>query len=136
MCCTGVTNLLATTVGDSQEKSIKASTVTELPPANVTATSHVTVLGQGTEPTNVHAVYVMPYMKAGKKGMLIVNKKSVGVQVSIKSAVGGQATVVEVNTDPRCSEPGFEPQVRKIISAAGTLDLGPFAVAVVTKLLE
>eukprot|EP01052_Picozoa_sp_SAG31_P049598 SAG31_NODE_10934_length_1082_cov_0.996948_1_plen_79_part_00 len=78
----------------------------------------------------------MPYTKAGKKGMLIVNKKSVGVQLSIKGVIGGQAMVVEVNTGASCSEPGFEPQVRKIISATGTLDLGPFAVAVVTELLQ
>lgn len=50
-------------------------------------------------------------------------------------ARGGEATVVEVNTDPSCSEPGFEPQVRKSISSAGALSLGPFAVAVVTELL-
>lgn len=29
----------------------------------------------------------------------------------IAGATGGSATSVEVNTDPSCSDPGFEPQV-------------------------
>ena len=54
----------------------------------------------------------------------------------IAGATGGSATSVEVNTDPSCSDPGFEPQVQKAISAKGVLSLGPFAVAVVTELVE
>ena len=80
-------------------------------------------------------IYAMPYTKDGKKGMLIVNKKSVGAEVTIAGAKGGQATIVEVNTDPSCSDPGFEPQVRRPVSAEGKLSLGPFGVAVVTELM-
>ena len=74
--------------------------------------------------------------KDGKKGVLVVNKKSVAMELTIKRAKGGEAMVVEVNTDSGCSEPGFEPQVRRSISAAGVLSLGPFGVAVVTELTE
>ena len=80
----------------------------------------------------------MPYTMGADmaKVLLIVNKKSVAVDVTITGAKGGQATAVEVNTDPSCSEPGWEPQVHKEISAEGLLSLGPFAVAVVTQLIE
>ena len=80
----------------------------------------------------------MPYTMGADtaKGLLIVNKKSVAVDVTITGAKGGQATAVEVNTDPSCSEPGWEPQVHKEISSEGVLSLGPFAVAVVTQLKE
>ena len=122
-----VTNLLATTVGDSREKSIKA--------AKLTVTRGAASARQLREPA-VDPVYVMPFEKAGKRGMLVVNKRSVPLELTIAGATGGHATAVEVNTEPDCSEPGFEPQVAKEISAAGVLSLGPFAVAVVTELFE
>ena len=58
----------------------------------------------------------------------------VPMALTIVGAKGGEATVVGVN--PGCSEPGFEPPVREAISDAGVLSIGPFAVAVVTELLE
>ena len=64
-----VTNLLATTVGDSQEKSVKTSKITSTSP-----------LSEGTAASDL--VYVMPYVKADKKGLLIVNKKSSGLDLT------------------------------------------------------
>ena len=126
-----MTNLLATTVGDSGEKSIKNSKITENYMSEV-ATGQDS--GDGAADGTNSSIFAMPYTKDGNKGVLLVNKKATAVELTIKGATGGQATVVEVNTDPACSEPGFEPQIRKPISEAGVLSLGPFAVAVVTEL--
>ena len=126
-----VTNLLATTVGDSGEKSIKNSKITENYMSEVVTGQDS---GDGAADGTNSSIFAMPYTKDGKKGVLIVNKKAAAVELTIKGATGGQATVVEVNTDPACSEPGFEPQIHKPISEAGVLSLGPFAVAVVTEL--
>ena len=90
----------------------------------------------GPPPGSAAPVYAMPYEKDSAKGVLLVNKKAVAVDVTIAGATDGSATSVEVNTDPSCSDPGFEPQVQKAISAKGVLSLGPFAVAVVTELVE
>lgn len=90
----------------------------------------------GGGPTTSSPVYVMPYIKDNRKGLLVVNKKAASLELKIAGATGGLATVVEVNTDPKCSDPGFEPQVRKEISADGVLSVGPFGVAVVTELRD
>ena len=113
-----VTNLLATTVADAKEKSIVASDVS---------------LANGTQ---IDAVYSMAYSKDGKKGILLVNKKQVGLEVTIGGATGGSALVVEVATEgPDAEEPGFAPIIAKELTADGTLMLGPFGVAVVTELV-
>ena len=116
-----VTKLLATTVGDNQEKTVVASEIS------------VTQSRRGIENvTSSLPVYVMPYKKQQQKGMLIVNKKATALALTIDgSAQGGVATVVEVNTDTSCTDPGFEPPVRRLVSSNGMLRLGPFAVAVV-----
>ena len=118
-------------MGDSGEKSIKNSKITENYMSEVMTGQDS---GDGAADGTNSSIFAMPYTKDGKKGVLIVNKKAAAVELTIKGATGGQATVVEVNTDPACSEPGFEPQIRKPISEAGVLSLGPFAVAVVTEL--
>ena len=85
---------------------------------------------------NAAPIYVMPYvMGDNQKGVLIVNMKAAWQQVEIVGVTDGIATVVEVATDgPNAAEPGFAPQVAKQIGADGILNLGPFAVAVVTDL--
>eukprot|EP01047_Picozoa_sp_COSAG01_P021787 COSAG01_NODE_1275_length_10938_cov_100.784482_11_plen_116_part_00 len=69
------------------------------------------VTGKDSQPAEAAPVYAMPYEMDGGRGILIVNKKATSVEVTIAGVKGGQATAVEVNTDPSCSEPGWEPQV-------------------------
>ena len=70
--------------------------------------------GNGPANTDSTPVYVMPYEKEGKKGMLVVNKKATALELTIVGATGGQATVVEVNTDPSCSDPSCARCVTRI----------------------
>ena len=104
-----VTNLLATTVGTSAEKTVFQRNVT-MP----------------------NALYAMPYAINQTKAILLVSKADVWMDVLLPGVVGGSATVVEVNAD--AAEPGFEPPVQKGISAEGKLSIGPYAVAVTTTL--
>ena len=50
--------------------------------------------------------------------------------VQLAGVRGGTAMVVEANPDS--AEPGFDPQIRKAVGPLGKIELGPFAVAVVT----
>lgn len=72
-----------------------------------------------------------------KKGLLLVNKKAQKMEVTVGGAKGGNALVVEVATEgPDKEEPAFAPQIAKQLNTDGVLQLGPFAVAVVTELKD
>jgi hypothetical protein len=71
-------------------------------------------------------LYVMPYIKGGKRGILLVNKRNNDVDVSIAGATGGTVTVVGVTG----ATPGLSPPVARQISKHGALGLGPFGVGV------
>jgi len=93
------------------------------------------VTGKDSGGTASDPIYALPYTKNGERGIMIVNKKASPLNVTIAGVSGGLATVVEVATSgPNAKEPAFAPQIAKIISSAGVLELGPFGVAVVTKL--
>jgi hypothetical protein len=85
-------------------------------------------------------VHVMAYVKQGQPGMLLVNKVARHTTVQIvgegsdRAVRGGDVTVVEVDTagDFR-NEPATAPPIQRQLSADGTLQLGPWAVAVVTR---
>jgi len=80
-------------------------------------------------------VYALAYNKAGKNGLLLVNKKAVAQKVTVAGASGGVASVIEVATaGPNAEEPAFAPQIVKQLSNTGELELGPFAVAVLADL--
>ena len=71
-----MTNLLATTVGDSGEKSIKNSKITENYMSEVVTGQDS---GDGAADRTNSSIFAMPYTKDGKKGVLIVNKKAAAV---------------------------------------------------------
>jgi len=119
------TQLLATTVGDAGEKTIVAYSLK-------TSASELLGRQQGNSPNATDYLYAMPYIKAGVKGIMLVNKQAVTIDVKIDGLVGGQASVIEAVGE----QPGMSPPVVRSISSDGTLKLGPFAVAVVTKLQE
>jgi hypothetical protein len=77
----------------------------------------------------------MPYEMGadGVKGMLLINKTPLPRTVILAGVQGGVATAVEV--DASLSEPGFAPPVVKVVSEDGVVELGPFAVTVVTQLV-
>jgi len=80
-------------------------------------------------------LYSMAYIKDGKKGVMLVNKKAQTQTVTITGAKGGTALVVEVALEgPDAAEPAFAPQIQKQLSADGELTLGPFGIAVITEL--
>jgi hypothetical protein len=76
------------------------------------------------------SLYAMPYIKDGAKGMLLVNKKATGCSVVVSGAKGGNAIVVEGTG----ATPGLNPPIARQIAPDGSLELGPFGVAVVTRL--
>jgi hypothetical protein len=83
------------------------------------------------QPGDVHLremLYVMPYIKGGKKGILLVNKQNNAIDVYLAGLTGGDATVVEATG----ATPGLNPAVAKQIGKDGVLALAPFGVAVVT----
>ena len=88
--------------------------------------TNVTAIGGGGDDA---AVYALAYLLHGKRGLLLVNKRSVQVQVLVEGAAGSEARLVEV--DPTTRDPGFRPPVTRVVSDGGELDLGPLAVAVV-----
>ena len=93
------------------------------------------VTGKDSGPPSSDLMYSLAYSKNGQRGIMLVNKKAQTLSVSIEEAAGGLATVVEVATSgPNADEPAFAPQVARKISSSGVLELGPFGVAVITKL--
>eukprot|EP01052_Picozoa_sp_SAG31_P012228 SAG31_NODE_709_length_12683_cov_17.695248_7_plen_519_part_00 len=83
-------------------------------------------------------IHAMAYVKQGQHGMLLINKMDTHVTVRIGgvSAVSrGDATVVEVDTFGEFrDEPAMAPPIARTIGFGGILELGPYAVAVVTRL--
>ena len=51
-------------------------------------------------------LYVMPYIKGGKRGVLLVNKRNNDIAVNIAGVTGGVATVVEA-TGARQTRPSY-----------------------------
>ena len=117
-----VTQLLAATVGDAKPKTIVASTVHAPQGAPD---------GDGDGDGDAAQVYVMAFVKDGRKGALLVNKQASPHDLVLHGARGGAALVVEVTGE----EPGFNPPVARQVSANGSIALGPFGVAVVVDLL-
>lgn len=112
-----VTQLLAKTVGTKDDKAFSMVNI----PFEMQKT-----------------VYALPYTMNDNRGILLVNKGSTSVTISImeRNAPGTKysetsaiASCVEVNTES--PEPGFEPPIVKRIHA-GALHMGGFAVCVVT----
>lgn len=110
-----VTNILAKTVGTAEEKSLFKAIVANASSDEVR-----------------DAVYVLPYVKSAKKGILVVNKMGAPLELRFHSIIGGSATVVDV--DLASKEPGFNPPSVRRIGKNGKLLLGPYAVAVATEL--
>lgn len=111
-----VTQLLASTVGADVEKALFGYTAG--PGANA-------------------SVYVLPYRfteAAGRaKGALVINKRAAPITVALRGPelAGSQATVVEVAPEFPGGA-GFQPPQQREVSASGVLELGPFAVAVIS----
>jgi hypothetical protein len=83
-------------------------------------------------------VHAMAYVKQGHPGMLLINKVDRHITVHLggdRAVRGGEATVVEVDTtgDFR-NEPATAPPIERQLGSNGTLDLGPYAVAVLTRI--
>jgi hypothetical protein len=82
-------------------------------------------------------VHAMAYVKQGQPGMLLVNKGASHITVQIggdREVCGGDAMVVEVDTVGEFrDEPATAPPVARQLSPGGSLQLGPYAVAVVTR---
>jgi len=116
-----VTQLLAKTVGSSKEKAICNYTVTGMPMETRTAAD---------------SLYVMPYKMTddGKKGILLVNKRPEALDLRFSGVIGGTATVVEVL--PGDPEAALNPPIERQLGNDGSLKLGPFATAVVTRIFE
>ena len=90
-------------------------------------------------PPTTDTLFVMPYIihDTGKRGVLLINKKSTPLSVTLHGAgVSGVNTTAEVldgtidgkSLDP---EPGFVPPVDRVIGPDGVLALGPYAIALV-----
>lgn len=77
-------------------------------------------------------IHAMPYiMDATKeKGVLLINKKARRLTVKLGGLnVNCSATIVEVSGD----EPACNPPVARSVLDDGTLELGPFAVAIISE---
>ena len=129
------TQLLAQTVGGKQNKTIVASTISW----NGTSWARK---GDARQPgsqwvNTTRPLYALPWHEDsdGRKGVLLVNKKSVPMQVTINGFDSSwTALSVEVATEgDGAAEPGYQPQVAKAVSAEGVISLGPFATAVLTQ---
>jgi hypothetical protein len=84
-------------------------------------------------------LFAMPYIlhDTGKRGVLLINKKSTPLSVTLHGAgVSGVNTTAQVldgtidvkSLDP---EPGFVPPVDRVVRPDGVLALGPYAIALV-----
>lgn len=111
-----VTHLLASTIGAAAEKALYPITAT----ADGNASAATAIL------------YALPFrftFVGGAKGVLLVNKKAAAVNVTLRGVTAGTASVVEV-APAFAGGAGFQPPVQRPLSAAGDIELGPFAVAV------
>lgn len=130
-----VTQLLASTVGAAKEKALYSYSANPTPMVAGSASP------QSTSADVAAALYVLPFRftaNGGERGVLLINKKAVGYNVTLVGglstttmvAAEAVATVVEVNPGYR-QGPGFQPPLTRLLSDAGELYMGPFAVAVV-----
>ena len=130
-----VTQLLASTVGAAKEKALYSYSANPTPMVADIASP------QSTSADVAAALYVLPFRftaNGGERGVLLINKKAVGYNVTLVGglstttmvAAEAVATVVEVNPGYR-QGPGFQPPLTRLLSDAGELYMGPFAVAVV-----
>ena len=137
-----VTQLLASTVGAAKEKALYSYSANPTPMVVAGTASP-----QSTSADVAAALYVLPFRftaNGGERGVLLINKKAVGYNVTLVGglsttttmaattmvAAEAVATVVEVNPGYR-QGPGFQPPLTRLLSDAGELYMGPFAVAVV-----
>ena len=90
-------------------------------------------------PPATDTLFAMPYTvhDTGKRGVLLINKKSTPLSVTLHGAgVSGVNTTAQVldgtidgkSLDP---EPGFVPPVDRVVRPDGVLALGPYAIALV-----
>ena len=112
-----VTQLLASTVGAAVDKAIFPYTASTAGAADASS-----------------ALYALPFKFVSDwseaKGVLLINKKASTYNVTLNGlAAGASATVVEVN-DGYAGGAGFQPPLKRSLSAGGEIELGPFAVAV------
>eukprot|EP01052_Picozoa_sp_SAG31_P033372 SAG31_NODE_3760_length_3909_cov_2.157743_4_plen_119_part_00 len=112
-----VTQLLASTIGAAAEKALYPYTAAAAGRGNASA-----------------ALYALPFRftaaSSSNKGVLLINKKAETLTVKVGGMGGAGARVVEVAPD-FAGGPGFQPTQDRRLSAAGAIQLGPFAVAVV-----
>ena len=110
-----VTQLLASTIGAAAEKALFPYTAAAAGGGNASA-----------------ALYALPFRftSGSSKGVLLINKKADPLTVTVGGMGGASARVVEV-APGFAGGPGFQPTQDRRLSAAGAIQLGPFAVAVV-----
>ena len=109
-----IVNLLATTVGGKDLKTLTKATVS----APTQATDAAAML------------HAMPYIldATKEKGVLLINKKARPLAVQLQGlSANCSATIVEVSG----AEPACNPPVQRSVQSGGTLELGPLAVAII-----
>ena len=116
-----VTQLLASTVGAAAEKALYSYKATS---------------AAGNASAVAATLYVLPFrftFVGGGRGVLLVNKRAHAIKVTLAGGITGTAKVVEV-APAYAGGAGFQPPVERSLSAAGEIELCPFAVAVAVDL--
>jgi hypothetical protein len=135
-----VTQLLATTVGGKQNKTVFANMVsfngsTWQRNASRVCDGHSSAPMQCGWAGKERPLYVLAYLdhKTNRRGILLVNKRKIPMSVHLGNVTGGTALSLEVATEGSASdEPGYQPAVEKTVPPQGVIELGPFAIAVVS----